>query len=453
MLLGTLLGALAVGAALASAPSGVEPESRVERLHRQGVYCMEELERAQCAIDLFEQLLDERTNERELVTDAMLRLVKLYQQEERPEDVAPVTRRFWDVGMKHRSRGHVPYSTRFFPSQLDVLMMVHVGRIANAPISKRLGPEATEFLFTCSEVRRNEIVERWRWERAERKAAEEGKQTVEILYEEQDRAREAEERRENDRDGARERDRGEPVFVVAACPVVEALGQADMLAVTRGVAALNHADFRMSMGVMEIPDLDALLRDAEKRGTIERRGDARWALPELAYYDDEIQLARLDRNELTIAPSTFMRELVDARERRKRRLDRQLDTLIGRVPRDTGFFLVMTEVAMRELAFGEMGQAKRDFWAMLLPRPRGLQVAGVFHEYFGLFTRMPTATPVKAKMLVNLARLMIDGEREQDDDAELLRNLDVAEATDGRALLLSYVLSPEQLQQVMDQGQ
>ena len=85
-------------------------------------------------------------------------------------------------------------------------------------------------------------------------------------------------------------------------------------------------------------------------------------------------------------------------------------------------------------------------------RPRGLQVAGVFQEYFGLFTRMPTDTPIKGRMLIDLARLMLASEEEESDEeeAELLRALDVAEAEDRRALLLSYVLSPAQIEQIIE---
>ena len=165
MLLRASLAALLVSAMLTEPPAEagkVRHETNAERLHRKGVYCMEELERSECAIERFEELLDERTDQRELVTDAMLRLVKLYQQEDRSEDIAPVTRRFWDVGMKRRSTGHVPYTTRFFPSTMNVLFMFHIQRIVDAKISQRLGPDARDFLFTCSEVRRREIVERRR---------------------------------------------------------------------------------------------------------------------------------------------------------------------------------------------------------------------------------------------------------------------------------------------------
>ena len=70
------------------------------------------------------------------------------------------------------------------------------------------------------------------------------------------------------------------------------------------------------------------------------------------------------------------------------------------------------------------------------------------HEYFGLFIRMPTDTPVKAGMLVDIARRMIENQSESDaETAEALRLLDVAQATDKRALLLGYVLTPGQIEQ------
>jgi DNA-binding SARP family transcriptional activator len=59
---------------------------------------MEEIERAECAIEHFEALLEERTEDRELITDALLRLIKLYEKAGDDEAVKGVMRRFWEAG-------------------------------------------------------------------------------------------------------------------------------------------------------------------------------------------------------------------------------------------------------------------------------------------------------------------------------------------------------------------
>lgn len=56
---------------------------------------MEEIERPECAIEHFEALLEERTEDRELITDAPLRLIKLYEKAGDDEAVKSVMRRFW----------------------------------------------------------------------------------------------------------------------------------------------------------------------------------------------------------------------------------------------------------------------------------------------------------------------------------------------------------------------
>jgi hypothetical protein len=111
---------------------------------------------------------------------------------------------------------------------------------------------------------------------------------------------------------------------------------------------------------------------------------------------------------------------------------------------------VITETAVRDMGFGGMSKGRRKFLEALLPHPEGVQVAGVVHEYFGAFIRVPTDTPVKAAALVGIARRILENQAEEDpDDAEFLRLLDLAQATDKRALLLSYVLSRGQIEQMM----
>ena len=63
---------------------------------------------------------------------------------------------------------------------------------------------------------------------------------------------------------------------------------------------------------------------------------------------------------------------------------------------------------------------------------------------------MPTDTPVKAGMLVDIARRLIENQADADTEAaDNLRLLDVAQATDRRALLLGYVLTPGQIETML----
>ncbi len=109
---------------------------------------MEEIERRDCAIEHFEELLDERTDRRELVTDGLLRLVKLYEKEDRPEDLKAALRRFWDAGKTDTRRGHLPYTARFLPKDFDVLFHAHIQRLMASPLAQQLD-EIAEYVMTC----------------------------------------------------------------------------------------------------------------------------------------------------------------------------------------------------------------------------------------------------------------------------------------------------------------
>ena len=61
-------------------------------------------------------------------------------------------------------------------------------------------------------------------------------------------------------------------------------------------------------------------------------------------------------------------------------MDRDLARLIGRVPKDTGFFVAMNQAAVKGLGLGGMRNTRRRFVEAFLPKPKGLQIAGVFHN-------------------------------------------------------------------------
>ncbi len=451
MSLANLLPLAVLATLTAAAESPQRQETEAQRLHRRGVQCMDEIERADCAIENFEALMRTSTSDRELVTDGMLRLIRLYRRSDDPDAVKPLLRKFWDAGMKRSSRGHVPHSTRFIPGDFDVVLNVDVERLVAAPLSKRLGADARDTLFTCDEARRTVIDDRRRQRRAERKAQATGRDVDAVLAEQSA----ADRKRESDRKAAQARSNGgkpqaTPIMFTGTCPVALALGEDDLSRWRRMTLAFAHADFSRSITFVQIPDLDTKLAAATSGARLVQIAPDHWRVPGTQYEGGDVDVARLDLDELLIAPAGIIGELIAARGSRRPSIDRTLDQLIAHVPRDTGFFLVLTADAMVDLGLGSMKKGARGFLQALLPKPKGMQVAGVIGDDFGLFTRVPTDNAVKGRAMVSIARAMIERRSEADDaSAKMLAGLDVAEASDRRALLASYVLSAAQIEALM----
>ncbi|HET6585724.1 MAG TPA: hypothetical protein VFG69_19835, partial [Nannocystaceae bacterium] len=403
MLVSSTLG-LALAALFATSARG--PETDAERYHRKGVHCMEVIERTDCAIENFEALMDETTNRRDLVSDAMLRLIRLYRAAGTPEASKPLLRKFWDAGMKLDSRGHVPHSTRYMPADFDVIVNVDVARVVDAPLTRNLGADARDTFFTCDESRRKDLEDKRRWNRAKRKAEREKRDFKVVLYEEVERER----KREADRaKQAAKTGRDEPpVFADASCPLARALGQDDLVGWRRMTGLFDHAKFVRSAMLVELDKLDDSLTLAVADGRLVEIGRGRWTIPGLVYDGRAVHVAKLDVGELVVGPPDVVTEVIDARARRDRTIDRTFERLIQKVPRGTGFFVVLTQSAMTDLGLGSLEPAARGFLEAILPKPKGMQIAGVLGDDFGLFTRVPTDNPVKGRMLVQIVRTLID---------------------------------------------
>lgn len=443
---------MAAAALLGGARPAVAGESAAQRLHRKGVHCMEEIERPECAIEHFEALLEERTEERELITDGLLRLIKLYEKAGDDDAVHAVMRRFWDAGRGKLRRGHLPYTTRFFPGDFDVVGAAHMQRMLAAPMKQRLPPEISEYVLTCDEDRRKELEELQLYRKAEARAKLKNQSLQAALNELGAEARkqtEARRKRAEARDQQRPRP-AKPVFADGMCATATAFGETSPETWTRIAIGFHHGDWRRSAAVIELPGLAARIAAGVAAGRLSPAGANTWTLVGPRYEGQAVQLATFELDELVIAPEGLMRELAASHRRGKRSLAKEVDRLIAGVPVDTGFFAVATERAVRELGFRGMSKGRRKLLELLLPHPEGLQIAGVVHEYFGMFLRMPTDTPVKAGLLVDIVRRMIAGQADADEDsAESLRLLDVAQASDKRALLLGYVLSIGQIETMM----
>ena len=418
---------------------------------------MDVLERQDCAVKNFEAVLQERTTERELVSDSMLRLVKLYRQKNDHDAVKDVMRQFWDVGMKRRSLGHLPYGARFFPAEFDIVMVADMQAVADAPLTHQFSDYA-EMFFTCDELHRADMKERIRWKRARRKASITGRKPYEIIYEEMDeRERRYEEykkrRGKTEPPGARDEDGDpkEPVFAVATCPLARALGDDDIRSWRRVAGAINHRDFTRSVAALQIPELDRKAKAAVDSGALKRVGRDRWVLPEFDHAGHKVHIAKTDLDEVVMAPDHLIGAVLKARRDRKVRLHKDILKLVKETPRDATFFAVVTKEAMQGMGFAGMKPSTANFLQTLLPKPKGLQIATLIHDDLGFFTRMPTDNPVKAKMLINVAQFVIDGQTSDNRQIEqMLRHLDIAEANDKRALLLTYLLTPGDIQKMID---
>lgn len=468
-LLGLLLATLAAEPAPAPAPKVVEPaavepaeapvpaaapapkvgETAVERLHRKGLWC-EELERNECAIESFEAILDEDTRQRELVTDALLRLLVLYRRTDRTDDIGPLLRRFWEAGGGRRATGHVPYSVRFLPSELDMMINIDPQRLLASALFQRGGPELRDSLFTCDDVRRNDIEISKRWHRSAQEAAAQGRQTWEVYYEkwdeEQARDRKRETRREQKQDDDRD---GPPLLFELACPLGAALEVPDNAGWRRMTGVSHHREREKTAAIFQLDDLDTKLAAAVKAGRLLMDGPRRYRLPELEYRGLEVRLVSLDRDELLAVPVAMLTAIEEASKKRKRRMNGELERLVAAVPKDTGMFVVLNQAALRELGFGGMERRSlRTVLEAVLPRPKGLQVAAIAGDSLAFFTRVPTDTAVRGRMLVTLANAVM-ARSDDADAAKWIEDLDVAEASDRKALLASYVITAARLEELL----
>ncbi len=412
---------------------------------------MEEIERSKCAIEHFEGLVDENTRERALVTDAILRLVKLYRKEGLDEPMRQVLRRFWDAGGRRHRTGHLPYSARFLPEDLDVVAHVDIQMALDAPLLRRLPPELSEAMTTCDEVRRAALGDALTVRQAKRRAKKESTTTeaalAEILKEEAEQ-RERYKERQAEREASSGTPEVAPVFARSFCAAALALGTDSAEDWSRAAVALSHSDPRRSAAIVMIPGLAAQIEAGVAAGRLRPVAERRWEIVDHSYNEAPVELGSFDLDELTIAPAGLMPSFAATVERGKPTLNRDVAKLVTTTPKNLTFFAVTTGEAIRDMGLGEQKGGKRRLLEALLPRPEGLQLAGAVHEYLGVFMRMPTDNPVKVQLLIDLAtRLLAD--EDDEETAELLKSLDLAQAADKRALLISYVLSPSQLEDMI----
>ena len=431
-------------------------ESEAERLYRHGRDCMDTLERDDCAIDYFEQLIALEPDRRDLVGDATFRLVELYRRHDKSEDATLLLRKFWDLGMSYRRPGVVPYGARFAPETITTMFAVDVAALKASGLHADLPQDAKDMMFTCDEARREQL-------QAEAKARNEAhEQELLATMSEQERE-DYEKRRERRRfgrrdDGERRRDPDapRPVYSGGFCKLAAALGLTDPRDFDEFLGGSSHEDPTQSIAVIRVDELEAKLaaaveagrliaeptpaiegRDVSAMTEIMRNKLRVWTLVDYEYDGAPVRLMSFDKNELTLAPEALAADLLHARAHDQSRLHPKLQALIDQVPNDVMFMTLVTPMAMQDF-MGDMGAIGK-----LLPKADGLLIAAVVYDYAGLFVRVPTEDSVKAWLLLSIARKMIaPGEDDEDTGvADFMGNLDISQATDGKALMMTNILT------------
>jgi hypothetical protein len=446
-----------------------EGESEAERLYRHGRDCMDTLERDDCAIDYFEQLVELAPDRRDLVGDATFRLVDLYRRHDRAEQATLLLRKFWELGMELGSAGVVPYGARFAPESVTSMVMIDVDRLEASRLHQDLPADAKDMMFTCDEARREqleaEVKARREAKRAERLAAMSPDEREE--YEKREakrRERFGGGRNEGETEEQREKRREEEKTVFSdLCTVAVALGLADYRDFSLFLGASNHDDSGQSIALVRVAELETHLSASVEAGRLvlepEQPIEGRdlsvlpqsfrdklrvWTIVGHEFRDAPVQLMSFDKNELFIAPKALVPGLLHARAHDQTRLDPKLRELIEQVPADVAFTTIITPQATQAF-MSEMGAM-----AKLLPNPEGLLIAAVVYDYAGLFVRVPTEDSVKAWVILSLARKLLDGAEDEQSDGEVnfMTNMDISQTRDGKALLMTNILTKAAVTQV-----
>jgi hypothetical protein len=444
-------------------------ESEADRLYRLGRDCMDTLERDDCAIDYFEQLVELGPDRRDLVGDATFRLVDLYRRHGKPEQATLLLRKFWELGMDLGSAGVVPYGTRFAPPTLTSMVMIDVARLEASRLHQDLPDDAKDMMFTCDEARREQLQAEVR-ARREAKRAEQLEAMTSAEREAQEkqqakrRARFSGGSNENESAAEREKRREQEKTVFSdLCVVATALGLSDYRNFSLFLGASNHDDSGKSVAIVRVPELEARLTESVEAGRLilepEQSIEGRdlslmpqgfrdklrvWTIVGHQFRGAPVQVMSFDKNELFIAPKALVPELLHARAHEQTRLDPKLRELIEQVPADVAFTTLITPQAAQSYmgAMGAMGK--------LLPNPEGLLIAAVVYDYAGLFVRVPTEDSVKAWVILSLARKLLDGAQSEEDDGEIsfMTNMDISQSRDGKALMMSNILTKAAVTQV-----
>lgn len=438
--------------------SGRPGETQAERLYRHGVNCMDVIERRECAADYFEKLLDLETKQRDLVADALFRLVQLRRIDGDEEGARELLRRYWDVGKSSNNGSLIPYGTQYLHPEMTGLIYMDIGGATETPFFTGLDADARDTLLTCDEQRRQDLRDAREARAAERRAElakTDPERAAELEKAAQERAvRRAAEKKAEESGAPVELTEGEGTVEArkksigedGACEVARAFGDTSLAGYEGMLSAQNHRDPLTSAVILEIEDLDRRLENAVVAGDLRQVDDKVWEMVNFEYDGAPARLLRVDSDELYLASTAEVDRARLAYDQREPSINEQAQALLDEVPVDAKFFFVMGREALLDF----MGDA--GMLAALLPTPDGLMMSAVVYDYAGMFVRMPTKDPLRAGFLISLAtRWLNRASEEADDEAEkgMFDNMDIARSPDGDALLLSVVLGSTQVQQLI----
>lgn len=418
-------------------------ETQAERLYRHGVNCMDVIERRECAVDYFEKLLDLDTKQRDLVADALFRLVALRRLEGDEEGARLLLRRYWDVGKDGNNGSLIPYGTQYLNPDMTGMIYMDIGGATKTPFFAALDEDARDTLLTCDEARREELRSQ-REARAKQRRAEIAARDPERGAEMEARAKERAEERAAQEAGevdAREKSIGED----GPCELARTFGDTSLADYEGMLSAQHHLEPLNSAVILEIGDLDRRIENAVIAGDLAPVRDKVWAMVNFEYGGGPAHLLRVDSDELYMASATEVERARVAYDAREPSINEQAQALIEEVPADAKFFFVMGQEALLDF----MNTA--GMLAALLPTPDGLMMSAVVYDYAGMFVRMPTQDPLRAGFLISLATRWLNRASEDADDAEaeMFENMDIARSPAGDALLFSVVLGSTQAGQLI----
>src|SRR5690606_24962859 len=176
------------------------------------------------------------------------------------------------------------------------------------------------------------------------------------------------------------------------------------------------------------------------------RGRDHWRVPGMTYAGAPVDVVQLDRDELMLATAEMAEAALLARRQNRPRLGRALVGLIEGVPRDADALLVLTSEAAVGLGMQGLRESTKNVLQALLPRPKGVQIALQVEDQIAIFTRVPLDKGAQGRVLLDLARAALAQRGRKDPQLEAwLRNLDLAQANDRRALLATYWVTAAQV--------
>jgi hypothetical protein len=425
-------------------------ESEGQALYRAGVRCMDTYERNDCAIEYFEKLIDKNPKEPELVSDGLFRLYALYQREGRDEDATLLLRKFWEAGMKGGSAGNLHYPARWLPRDFSTLYSLDISRYRESRMSELLSEDAHDTVFTCNEARREQLETEAKARREKKKAERlaKARATGEDLPPEAQPDPEASTPEAAGDETAEEQ--FDSVYEEGRCALARALDTEDTSQWTKMTSAFNTLQRDRSAAIYGISKIEKRIATGVESGRLLELGDGTWQIADLVHAKGQrVRIAIVDLDTVVLAGDEVMDELLATKKANEQSLHPALSDLVTRVPRDVTFFTIMAPEAVKQ------GMLEAGALANFLPEPEGMMMSVVSYDYAGIFVRMPTSSSMKTAALVSVIewamnRAEEERRKEEGEGGPMgFGAMDVSQSRDGKALQMSAVVPPENIERML----